>query len=54
MSMKFDSAIFVDLAGALGLGNAAIVEKNEYVVQLLQQIAVLEFPYPQIVFSGDN
>jgi len=50
--MKFDSSLFVDVADALGLGNAAIVEKDYYVVQLLQQIAVLELPYHQIVFSG--
>ena len=50
--MKFDSSLFVDVADALGLGNAAVVEKDYYVVQLLQQIAVLELPYHQIVFSG--
>lgn len=52
MSMKFDSSLFVDVANALGLGNPAIVEKDYYVVQLLQQIAALEFQYHQIVFSG--
>ncbi len=50
--MKFDSSLFVDVANALGLGNAAIVEKDYHVVQLLQQIASLEFQYHQIVFSG--
>ncbi len=52
MSTKFDSSIFVDVADALGLGNAAIVEKDYHVVQLLQQIAALELQYHQIVFSG--
>ena len=50
--MKFDSSLFVDVANALGLGNAAIVEKDYHVVQLLQQIVSLEFQYHQIVFSG--
>ena len=52
MSTKFDSSLFVDVANALGLGNPAIVEKDYYVVQLLQHISALEFEYHQIVFSG--
>lgn len=43
MSTKFDSSLFVDVANALGLGNPAIVEKDYYVVQLLQHISTLEF-----------
>lgn len=50
--MKFDSTLFVDIADALGLGNPAIVEKDYYVVQLLQHISALELEYHQIVFSG--
>ena len=52
MSTKFDSSLFVDVANTLGLGNPAIVEKDYYVVQLLQHISTLEFEYHQIVFSG--
>lgn len=52
MSTKFDSSLFVDVADALGLGNAAIVEKDYYVVQLLQHIKSLELQYHQIVFAG--
>lgn len=52
MSTKFDSSLFVDVADALGLGNAAIVEKDYHVVQLLRHIAPLELQYHQIVFAG--
>jgi hypothetical protein len=52
VSTTFNRSLFVDVADALGLGNAAIVEKDYYVVQLLQQIASLELRYHQIVFSG--
>lgn len=52
MSTQFDSSLFVDVANALGLGNPAIVEKDYYVVQLLQLISALELEYHQIVFSG--
>jgi len=52
VSTKFDSSLFADVADALGLGNAAIVEKDYHVVQLLQQIASLELQYHQIVFAG--
>lgn len=52
MSTQFDSSLFVDIANALGLGNPAIVEKDYYVVQLLQHIVSLEFEYHNIVFSG--
>lgn len=52
MSTQFDSSLFVDIADTLGLGNPAIVEKDYYVVQLLQHIANLELEYHDIVFSG--
>lgn len=52
MSTKLDSTLFVDVADAIGLGNPAIVEKDYYVVQLLQLISALELEYHQIVFSG--
>lgn len=52
MSTKLDSSLFVDVADAIGLGNPAIVEKDYYVVQLLQLISSLDLEYHQIVFSG--
>lgn len=52
MSTQFDSSLFVDIADTLGLGNPAIVEKDYYVVQLLQHITSLELEYHDIVFSG--
>jgi predicted nucleotidyltransferase component of viral defense system len=52
VSTKFDNSLFVDVANALGLGNPAIVEKDYYVVQLLQQISALELECHHIVFSG--
>lgn len=52
MSTKLDSSLFVDVADAIGLGNPAIVEKDYYVVQLLQLISSIDLEYHQIVFSG--
>lgn len=52
MSTPIDSSIFVDIADAIGLGNPAIVEKDYYVVQLLQLISVIEFEYHRLVFTG--
>ena len=52
MSTPIDSSLFTDVADAIGLGNPAIVEKDYYIVQLLQLIFTLEFNYHQLVFSG--
>jgi predicted nucleotidyltransferase component of viral defense system len=52
VSTKLDSSLFADVADAIGLGNPAIVEKDYYVVQLLQLISELELEHHQIVFSG--
>ena len=50
--MLLDSTLFADVADALGLSNPTIVEKDYYVVQLLQLLQQLETPFHQIVFSG--
>lgn len=50
--MKLDSSLFADVADAIGLSNPAIVEKDYYIVQLLQLISSIELEYHQIVFSG--
>jgi len=47
-----DSSLFADVADAIGLSNPTIVEKDYYVVQLLQLLEQLETPFHQIVFSG--
>lgn len=52
MSTKLDSSLFADVADAIGLGNPAIVEKDYYVVQLLQLINEINPPLHDIVFSG--
>jgi predicted nucleotidyltransferase component of viral defense system len=52
VSTKLDSSLFADVADTIGLGNPAIVEKDYYVVQLLQLISGLELEYHKIVFSG--
>ena len=52
MSTPIDNSLFADVADAIGLGNPAIVEKDYYIVQLLQLIFSLEFNYHQAVFSG--
>lgn len=52
MSTSVDTTLFQDVADAIGLGNPSIVEKDYYVVQLLQLITQLKLPYHQLVFSG--
>ncbi|MFT6899105.1 MAG: putative nucleotidyltransferase component of viral defense system [Paraglaciecola sp.] len=52
MSTPFDSSLFADVADAIGLSNPAIVEKDYYVVQLLQLINGIAPPLHDIVFSG--
>lgn len=52
MSTPFDSSLFADVADAIGLSNPAIVEKDYYVVQLLQLINEIAPPLHDIVFSG--
>jgi predicted nucleotidyltransferase component of viral defense system len=47
-----DSSLFADVADAIGLSNPTIVEKDYYVVQLLQLLQKLDTPFHQIVFSG--
>lgn len=43
---------FAEVADALGLGNPAIIEKDYWVVQTLQILSQVPFPYHQPVFSG--
>lgn len=52
MLILLDSTLFADVADAIGLSNPTIVEKDYYVVQLLQALQQLETPFHQIVFSG--
>lgn len=52
MLTLLDSSLFADVADAIGLSNPTIVEKDYYVVQLLQLLQQLETPFHQIVFSG--
>jgi len=52
VSTKLDSSLFADVADTIGLGNPAIVEKDYYVVQLLQLINEINPPLHDIVFSG--
>jgi predicted nucleotidyltransferase component of viral defense system len=52
VSTPFDSSLFADVADAIGLSNPAIVEKDYYVVQLLQLINEINPPLHDIVFSG--
>lgn len=50
--MPFDSSYFQDISDALGLGNPAIIEKDYYVVQLLEILTHIESPMHSLVFSG--
>lgn len=52
MSTQIDSSLLVDVADAIGLGNPAIVEKDYYVVQLLNLLSVIELEHHQLVFTG--
>jgi predicted nucleotidyltransferase component of viral defense system len=52
VSTPFDSSLFADVADAIGLSNPAIVEKDYYVVQLLQLVNEIAPPLHDIVFSG--
>lgn len=52
MLTLLDSSLFADVADAIGLSNPTIVEKDYYVVQLLQLLQQLDTPFHQIVFSG--
>lgn len=49
--MPIDSSIFLDVSDALGLGNPAIVEKDYYVVALLNLLSELSLDTHSLVFS---
>ncbi|CEE93594.1 conserved hypothetical protein [Xenorhabdus nematophila str. Anatoliense] len=44
--------LFADVADALGIESTAIVEKDHYIVELLNLIKPLEFESHQLVFAG--
>lgn len=50
--MLLGRTIFEDVADAVGLNNPAIVEKDYFIVQLLQLVKNIELPHHDIVFSG--
>lgn len=52
MSTQIDDSLFVDIADAIGLGNPAIVEKDFYVVKLLELLVTFNAKHHQIVFTG--
>lgn len=52
MSTQIDSTLFVDIADAIGLGNPAIIEKDYYVVKLLELLTTFKAKHHQIVFTG--
>lgn len=47
-----DATIFADVSESLGIGNPAIVEKDYYVVQLLQLLIGFNCPHHDMVFAG--
>ncbi|MEI7184851.1 nucleotidyl transferase AbiEii/AbiGii toxin family protein [Pectobacterium carotovorum] len=46
------TALFPDVADALGIGSVAIVEKDYYIVELLRLLQHLTFDTHQLVFAG--
>lgn len=45
--------LFSDVADALGIESAAIVEKDHYIVELLRLLKPLTFDTHQLVFAGE-
>lgn len=50
--MTVDPGLFSDVADALGIDSPAIVEKDVYAVQLLNQLSQLDSPQFELVFAG--
>jgi hypothetical protein len=50
--MPIDNSLFLDVSDTLGMGNPAIVEKDYYVVALLNVLSELSSDTHSLVFSG--